>query len=262
MEVDSAYDLISSAIDCARPANGYLVCGGKAECAELEGRILRKLFPDEIGLLEAGTHPDVIRLLPSGKRHEITVDDMRTTVVVPMGASSYCGGWKVAVINSADRMNVQSSNALLKCLEEPPAKSLFFLTTDSPDAILPTILSRVQRIDLPRGEELLEGEEFAKLIDIFEGTKITGVADRMRMGTKLAQFLEEILAEAEDSGTMTKMFFKTLISIVRRWMIDGKLERFKAFRNVEAVEEAAKQCSMSINKEAVLCHMVDRMFFS
>jgi hypothetical protein len=61
---------------------------------------------------------------------------------------------------------------------------------------------------------------------------------------------------------MTKMFFKTLISIVRRWMIDGKLERFKAFRNVEAVEEAAKQCSMSINKEAVLCHMVDRMFFS
>lgn len=53
-------------------------------------------------------------------------------------------GKKVLVIENADRMNESCRNALLKILEEPPADSLFILTTSRRGAVMPTILSRVR----------------------------------------------------------------------------------------------------------------------
>ncbi|MEO6588149.1 MAG: DNA polymerase III subunit, partial [Pyrinomonadaceae bacterium] len=50
------------------------------------------------------------------------------------------------IINDADKMNAEASNALLKTLEEPPATSHIFLVTSRPDALLPTIRSRVQTL--------------------------------------------------------------------------------------------------------------------
>ncbi len=54
------------------------------------------------------------------------------------------GGWRVAVILHADRMRVEAANALLKTLEEPPARSLLILTASAQDSLLPTIVSRCQ----------------------------------------------------------------------------------------------------------------------
>ena len=48
----------------------------------------------------------------------------------------------------ADRMNPSAQNALLKTLEEPPPHSLLMLVTDSPAALLPTIRSRAQFVDV------------------------------------------------------------------------------------------------------------------
>lgn len=53
---------------------------------------------------------------------------------------------RVAIINDAHRMNADGANALLKTLEEPPAKALILLTCDDPDSLLPTIRSRCQLI--------------------------------------------------------------------------------------------------------------------
>ena len=44
-------------------------------------------------------------------------------------------------------------------------------------------------------------------------------------------------------------------------MVEERIPRYRAFRNVEAVEEAYRQCDRSINDEAVLSFMVDRMLF-
>jgi DNA polymerase III subunit delta' len=59
------------------------------------------------------------------------------------------GGWRVAIVDSIDEMNRNSTNALLKVLEEPPARSLFLIIAHQPGQVLPTIRSRCRRLMLP-----------------------------------------------------------------------------------------------------------------
>ena len=60
------------------------------------------------------------------------------------------GGWKVVIIWLPEKMKEACSNKLLKIIEEPPQKTLFLLVSEEPDKIIATILSRTQRIDVPR----------------------------------------------------------------------------------------------------------------
>lgn len=59
------------------------------------------------------------------------------------------GGYKVVIIWLPEKMKVECANKLLKLLEEPPAQTVFLLVSEEPDRILPTILSRTQRINVP-----------------------------------------------------------------------------------------------------------------
>ena len=66
------------------------------------------------------------------------------------------GGWRVAVVDSADEMNRNAANALLKTLEEPPQRGLILLVTHAPGRLLPTIRSRCRKLVLkPLTEEAL-----------------------------------------------------------------------------------------------------------
>ena len=58
------------------------------------------------------------------------------------------GGYKVMLIWLPEKMNVECANKLLKLLEEPPLKTVFLLVSEEPDLLLPTIVSRTQRINL------------------------------------------------------------------------------------------------------------------
>lgn len=60
------------------------------------------------------------------------------------------GGYKVAIIWLAERMNDESANKILKTLEEPTESTVFILCVERPELLLETIRSRVQRIDVPR----------------------------------------------------------------------------------------------------------------
>lgn len=59
------------------------------------------------------------------------------------------GGYRVMVIWLPELMNIAAANKLLKILEEPPANTVFFLVSEEPERLLPTILSRTQRLALP-----------------------------------------------------------------------------------------------------------------
>jgi DNA polymerase-3 subunit delta' len=58
----------------------------------------------------------------------------------------YEAGLRVVIMEEAQAMNPESSNALLKMLEEPPDRTVFILTAPTPDDLLPTIASRCQTI--------------------------------------------------------------------------------------------------------------------
>lgn len=66
------------------------------------------------------------------------------------------GGYKIMLIWLPEKMNVECSNKLLKLLEEPPRQTVFLLVSEDPAALLPTIISRTQRINLsPLSEDVL-----------------------------------------------------------------------------------------------------------
>ena len=254
MDVSEAQTLISSAIDAGRAAHGYLIVGGvRGNAAELADLILQKLFPDALEQLAAHSHPDVVTLEPEGKARIISVESMRERIVEPMATTSFSGGWKVGVIYGADRLRAESANAFLKSLEEPTPKTMYLLLTDQPDAILPTIVSRTQRIDLPLPAGILEDEALEEVASLFAARDAAGLAAR------LAELKDE--AADEDVALVRKTFYKTLMSFVRAAMVKGTLPAYQAFRNVEAVEEAYRRSEKSMNDDAVLSALLDRIVF-
>ena len=63
------------------------------------------------------------------------------------------GGFKITILWLPEKMHPVFANKILKLLEEPPQQTLFLLLSESPDLILPTILSRCQRINIHRIDE-------------------------------------------------------------------------------------------------------------
>jgi DNA polymerase-3 subunit delta' len=109
----------------------------------------------------AGGHADLLTVErgrdPRNKdrlRGEIIVEDTRR-VANFLRLTPAEGGWRIVVVDSADDMNRNAANALLKTLEEPPSRSLLILVSHAPGRLLPTIRSRCRRVTLnplPYGE--------------------------------------------------------------------------------------------------------------
>ena len=80
-----------------------------------------------------------------------------------LGLTGGEGAWRVVVVDSADELNINAANALLKSLEEPPRRALFLLISSEPSQLLPTIRSRCRRLDLAplAGEHLRAAAEAA-----------------------------------------------------------------------------------------------------
>lgn len=78
---------------------------------------------------------------------EIPVDEIRK--IAPfLRLTPAEGGWRVVVVDEAERMNRNSANALLKVLEEPPDRAVLLLACNRPGALLPTIRSRCRSLTL------------------------------------------------------------------------------------------------------------------
>ncbi len=81
-------------------------------------------------------------------RTVITVDESRETIGFFGSTAASVGGWRVCVVDTVDELNANASNALLKILEEPPARSLFLLVSHAPARVLATIQSRCRKLAL------------------------------------------------------------------------------------------------------------------
>ena len=103
-------------------------------------------------LLAAGSHPDFRRLERGMNKsgtalaRNISVEQVRELAGL-FATHPSMGDWRTVVIDSIDDMETSAANALLKMLEEPPAKTLFFLVSHAPGRLLPTIRSRCRRLD-------------------------------------------------------------------------------------------------------------------
>ena len=91
------------------------------------------------------THPDVHTVLPEKGKQTIGVNVLRD-VLAEVGVKSFEASAKVLVFPEAERMTPAAQNCLLKTLEEPPQDTVFFLITEQPGSLLPTIVSRCRVI--------------------------------------------------------------------------------------------------------------------
>jgi DNA polymerase-3 subunit delta' len=96
-------------------------------------------------LIKTNSHPDLTVMATD--RVMIPIDDVRD-LVETAGFGSTMGGYRIILIEDADRMVARTANVLLKALEEPPAGTIWLLCAPSEADLLPTIRSRVRRVGL------------------------------------------------------------------------------------------------------------------
>lgn len=90
----------------------------------------------------------------------ISVGDVNE-MIRKLSFKSFEAEYKIIVMWLPERMKAEPANAMLKILEEPWDKTLFLLVSESPEMLLPTILSRTQRIDVS-GIETADLERYLK----------------------------------------------------------------------------------------------------
>ena len=226
---DAALVRAARAIRAGRPPQAWLIAGppgiGKATLAYRIARYVLRYGatdkgppdlavppPDSVSRqIEAQSHPGLLVL----KRQENDRGKLKTVLDVDevrrlgafFGMTAEAGGWRVAIVDSADEMNDNAANALLKILEEPPARGLLMLISHAPGRLLPTIRSRTQRLDLkPLDEPSLNGALTRLLPDIGGDDRVAlrrlsegslGLALRLSgdEGLKLARDAETLLAQ-------------------------------------------------------------------
>jgi DNA polymerase-3 subunit delta' len=93
--------------------------------------------------IEASNHPDIIRIKPSGP--VIKINQIRTLRQM-LALKPYEASTRVVIISDAQAMNPAAGNALLKMLEEPPARTILILVANQTSDLLPTIVSRCQHL--------------------------------------------------------------------------------------------------------------------
>jgi DNA polymerase-3 subunit delta' len=107
----------------------------------------------------SGSHPDFRQLEPiteekeeegppAKKSPQIVVEQVRALSDF-LSVSTHRGGWRPVLLQPAEGLNPSAANALLKSLEEPPARTLFIVVSHRVHQVLPTIKSRCQLLALP-----------------------------------------------------------------------------------------------------------------
>lgn len=110
--------------------------------------------------VSAESHPDlkILRRKPNDRgvmSAVIRVDDVRA-FESSLHFKTSSGGWRVAIVDEAEKMNSNAENALLKILEEPPSKTLIIIVSNALNAMLPTTRSRCRRLMMaPLSDEVV-----------------------------------------------------------------------------------------------------------
>ena len=112
-------------------------------------------------LIAAGSHPDyrflerVENKTGTALARNISVDQVRSLGDL-FSVTPAMSDWRLVVIDAADDLEASAANALLKMLEEPPAKCVFLLVSHVPGRLLPTIRSRCRILEFqPLGDDVM-----------------------------------------------------------------------------------------------------------
>ena len=163
-------------------SHAYIFCGPEG--------IGKKAFAYDIFRLvnqrEPEGDPDFKLLTPRLDEDEtkIYIEDIRKLKSY-LSLKPYFGPYKFVVINDADRLVPEASNAMLKLLEEPSPFTIIVLISSKPRFIFPTVLSRCEKVQFLSPHEKVVDRETAKAVDEFMKICKEGICERMQYAEKL-----------------------------------------------------------------------------
>jgi len=170
---------------------------------------------------EIKNHPDFLLIEP--KNDIISIDQIKDELIRFFSLAPFLGDKKVAILNKAETMTREAQNALLKTLEEPKGKAVLILISSKPALLLPTVLSRCQKISFSffkKGEL----EKFLKDRDLEEKEEILKKAQGNIK--KLECILKEGIKERKEKEGMVEKILKA-----------GVFERLKLLEKVKNEDE-------------------------
>ena len=171
-----------NAVENGNLSHAYLFSGPEG--------IGKKIFAYDIFRLvnqrEPEGDPDFKLLTPRLEEDEtkIYIEDIRNLKSY-LSLKPYFGPYKFVVINDADRLVPEASNAMLKLLEEPSPFTVIVLISSKPRFILPTVLSRCEKVQFLPSEEKTIDKETAKAVAEFISVARQGITERMQYAEKL-----------------------------------------------------------------------------
>ncbi|MGB5623366.1 MAG: AAA family ATPase [Gammaproteobacteria bacterium] len=175
-------------------------------------------------------HPDLITVTLLEDKKQIGVDQIRE-LCAALAMTSHGGGYKVAIIDPADRMTLGAANSLLKTLEEPTPDTLLVLVRSRLDTLPATIASRCQRIRFPVPprnvskawlETVEPGRDWSLLLNSAGGAPLaavhaaeTGAEERER---RFADDLEAIAAGTRDPVGVAAEWHRSGVETCLGWL--------------------------------------------
>ena len=142
---EKAVEFLSRVVAGGEPASAYLFLGpdnlGKSTIALSFARSLMSKSLEG----KAGFNSDLHILEPEEGKQNISINQVRE-LIKTLSLSSFLDSYQIGIIKDAQLLSPEAQSALLKTLEEPHEKVIIILLATSDDSLLPTILSRVQKL--------------------------------------------------------------------------------------------------------------------
>lgn len=154
--------------------------------------------------IDRGIHPDAVFL--SGNE-SIKIGEIRE-LISRMSLKPFNSAYKIAVIDNAERLTPEASNALLKTLEEPPGEAVLILTTKDYSNLLPTIVSRLRIIKFFKAASFSIRKILDKKKITIEKKELISIVSMGRPGRALE--LLEKPDEVEEVESWLKEFLRLL----------------------------------------------------
>jgi DNA polymerase III gamma/tau subunit len=157
---------------------------------------------------------------------------------------------QITIILNADKLTIQAQNALLKTLEEPPAHSLIFLTTNNKNKLLPTIISRCQIFNLVDHQKAkIKSKERKEVLKFLRKLLKASVGKRLQMIEPYTNSRENALNFLE----------KALFSLRDVMLHKQKTDQLAVATIIRKIHKAHTLINQNINTKLVLEELVIKL---
>jgi len=257
-------------------ANSYLFAGTPG--AQFAKALAAELLQD-FHRVSQGSHPDLHEYRPEGKVAMHSIDTLRQFArevhMNPLEAP-----WKIFIIHDADRMLPTSANALLKTFEEPPPGSLILLLTNRPESLLPTILSRCQKVyfepnralqtEPPYKEKLLSLLNTSHFSEVQQIAKEIETTIEEQKNTYEAEARAELLKlDAKDLSATARESLEKEVAGVYSLRFHEEVDRLleiiltspKGRQNLERTLALVEEAKVKVQRFMPISHVLESLFF-